>query len=99
MWLLGYNESGQILSEKEMKEDVMEEYRNKTVTFEQHTGTGLRNISVHPCRHSLLLKKMIQTFENSGKKLEVFMSILIFLKFLHSVVPTIQYDFTMDINF
>ena len=98
MWLMGYNEAGQPLSDKEMKEDVMEEYRNKTVTFEQHTGTGLRYISVHPCRHSLLLKKMIQSFENSGKKLEIYMSILIFLKFLHSVVPTIQYDFTMDIK-
>ena len=99
MWLMGYNSNGQPLSEKEMKEDVMEEYRNKTVTFEQHPGTGLRYVSVHPCRHSLLLKKMIQNFENSGKKLEIHMSILIFLKFLHSVVPTIQYDFTMDINF
>ena len=37
--------------------------------------------------------------EKSGKKLDIEMSILIFLKFLHSVVPTIQYDFTMDINF
>ena len=42
---------------------------------------------------------LIFKYQNSGKKLEIYMSILIFLKFLHSVVPTIQYDFTMDINF
>ena len=99
MWLMGYNEKGNPLTDEEMKEDVMPEYRNKTCTIEPQTCTGLRNISVHPCRHSLLLKKMIQDFQNSGKKLEVHMSILLFLKFLQSVVPTVQYDFTMDISF
>ena len=99
MWLMGYNEEGKPLTDEEMKEDVMPEYRNKTCTIEPQTCTGLRNISVHPCRHSLLLKKMIQEFQKSGKKLEVHMSILLFLKFLQSVVPTVQYDFTMDISF
>jgi ubiquitin-like-conjugating enzyme ATG3 len=99
MWLMGYNEDGKPLSDDEMKEDVMPEYRSKTVTIDPQPCTGIRNISVHPCRHSLLLKKMIKDFQNSGKKLEVEMSILLFLKFLQSVVPTVQYDFTMDIAF
>ena len=99
MWLMGYNEKGNPLTDDEMKEDVMPEYRNKTCTIEEQTCTGIRNISVHPCRHSLLLKKMIKDFQNSGKKLEVEQSILLFLKFLQSVVPTVQYDFTMDISF
>ena len=99
MWLFGYNEEGKPLKPEEMKEDVMPEYRNKTCTIEAQTCTGEQNISVHPCRHSLLLKKMIQDFQNSGKKLEVEMSILLFLKFLQSVVPTVNYDFTMEISF
>ena len=99
MWLMGYNEKGIPLTDEEMKEDIMPEYRNKTCTIEPQTFTGIRNISVHPCRHSLLLKKMIKDFQNSGKKLEVEQSILLFLKFLQSVVPTVQYDFTMDISF
>ena len=99
MWLMGYNEKGNPLTDDEMKEDVMPEYRNKTCTIEEQTCTGIRNISVHPCRRSLLLKKMIKDFQNSGKKLEVEQSILLFLKFLPSVVPTVQYDFTMDISF
>ena len=99
MWLMGYNEKGNPLTDEEMKEDVMPEYRNKTCTIEPQTFTGIRSISVHPCRHSLLLKKMIKDFQNSGKKLEVEQSILLFLKFLQSVVPTVQYDFTMDISF
>jgi ubiquitin-like-conjugating enzyme ATG3 len=97
MWLMGYNENGQPLSDKEMTEDIMPEYRNKTVTIEPQTSTGIRNISVHPCRHSLLLKKMIQNYEEAGKKLEVYMSIVLFLKFLQSVVPTVNYDFGLDI--
>ena len=36
LWLLGYNESGQVLTEQEMFEDVMADYANKTVTFENH---------------------------------------------------------------
>ena len=98
MWLMGY-EDGLPLNDGQMREDVMPEYRNKTVTIEAHPCTGERNISIHPCRHSLLLKKMIQDFQNSGKKLEVDMCILLFLKFLQSVVPTVNYDFTMDIAF
>lgn len=99
MWLMGYNEKGIPLTDDEMKEDVMPEYRNKTCTIEEQTCTGIRNISVHPCRHSLLLKKMIKDFQNSGKKLEIEKSIILFLKFLQSVVPTVQYDLTMDISF
>ena len=99
MWLMGYNEKGIPLTDEEMKEDVMPEYRNKTCTIETQPCTGLRNISVHPCMHSLLLQKMIKDFQNSGKKLEIEQSILLFLKFLQSVVPTVQYDFTMDISF
>lgn len=98
MWLMGYDKNGNILSDEEMKEDIFPEYRNKICTIEPQTCTGNRNISVHPCRQSLLLKKMIENFDNSGKKLEVEMSILFFLKFLQSVMPTVKYDFTMDIN-
>ena len=79
MWLMGYNENGNRLNDNEMKEDIMPEYRSKTVTIDPQPCTAIRNISVHPCRHSLLLKKMIKDFQNSGKKLEVEMSILLFL--------------------
>ena len=40
---------------------------------------------------------MIQNYEEAGKKLEVYMSIVLFLKFLQSVVPTVNYDFGLDI--
>jgi ubiquitin-like-conjugating enzyme ATG3 len=99
MWLKGYNEMGVPLSDKEISEDIMPEYLEKSVTFETHPMTGGRCVSVHPCKHSVLMKKMVENFEIAGKRLEVYMSIVLLLKFLHSVVPTIQYDFTMDIDF
>lgn len=99
MWLTGYDENGTPLSDEEVKEDIMLDYIDKTVTIELHPHTNVKSISIHPCKHSLLLTKMIENFEQNGKKLEVHMSVLLFLKFLHSVVPTIEYDFTMDINF
>lgn len=99
MWLTGYDENGTPLSDEDIREDIMLEYVDKTVTIEMHPHTNVKSISIHPCKHSVLLKKMIENFENAGKRLEVHMSVLLFLKFLHSVVPTIEYDFTMDINF
>ena len=43
MWLMGYNEKGIPLTDDEMKEDIMPEYRNKTCTIEPQTFTGIRN--------------------------------------------------------
>lgn len=98
MWLTGYDENGTPLEDEKIKEDIMLEYIDKTVTIENHPHSNVNSISIHPCKHSILLLKMIENYKNAGKQLEVHMSILLFLKFLHSVVPTIEYDFTMDIN-
>jgi len=97
LWLSGFNEKGYPLSYDEMREDLLPEHKYKTCTFEPQTCTGIGNISIHPCRHSFLLKKMIQNFKNCGKILEVEMSIFYLLKFLQSVIPTVVYDFALDI--
>lgn len=99
MWLIGYGENGTPLNDTQIKEDIMLDYIDKTVTIEMHPHTNVKSISIHPCKHSVLLKRMIENFEKAGKELKVHMSVLLFLKFLHSVVPTIEFDFTMDINF
>ena len=99
LYLIGYSEFGAPLSNEEVKEDIMLEYVDKTVTIEKHPNLGSNSVSIHPCKHSHLLKTMIDNFEKNGKKLEVERSIVLFLKFLSSVVPTIKYDFTMDVDF
>lgn len=42
LWLIGYSESGQVLSEKEIFEDIMADYAQKTVTMEPHPHLGMK---------------------------------------------------------
>lgn len=42
------------------------------------------------------MKKIIQTVEDGGKVLGVHMYLIIFLKFVQTVIPTIEYDFTQN---
>ena len=98
MWLFGYDEEGKILTKNQMLEDVMKENRDTTCTISEQPCTGQQNLSIHPCKHSSLLKKMIASYEKNGEKLDVEKSVLLFLKFLQSIVPTVQYDFTMDMK-
>jgi ubiquitin-like-conjugating enzyme ATG3 len=98
-WLYGYSENGTPLTDKQVKEDIMLEYVDRTVTIEKHPHTEVNSVSIHPCKHSALLKKMIDNAQEAGKKFEVELAVIIFLKFVNSVVPTIQYDFTLDIDF
>jgi ubiquitin-like-conjugating enzyme ATG3 len=51
MWLKCYNENGIPLSDSEIKEDIMNEYIQKTVTFENHPLTGIRSISILTIQH------------------------------------------------
>lgn len=56
-------------------------------------------LAVHPCRHSDLMKKFIQIAEEGGKnELSVYSYLIIFLKFVQSVIPTINYDFSQTIK-
>lgn len=47
-------------------------------------------------RHADIMKKIIQTVEEGGKALGVHMYLIIFLKFVQTVIPTIEYDFTQN---
>lgn len=47
-------------------------------------------------RHADIMKKIIQTVEEGGGELGVHMYIIIFLKFVQTVIPTIEYDFTQN---
>lgn len=49
-----------------------------------------------PFRHADIMKKIIQTVEDGGKVLGVHMYLIIFLKFVQTVIPTIEYDFTQN---
>lgn len=68
------------------------------MTEELHPFTGIRTVTVHPCKHSDVMKKFIDEAKKNGKKIKPHQTLLIFLKFMGSVMPTIEYDNTLDME-
>ncbi|KAG5883224.1 hypothetical protein JTB14_011416 [Gonioctena quinquepunctata] len=97
LWLTGYNEKHEPLSVDELYEDVSKDYVQKTVTMETHPHLSVPKMaSVHPCRHAEVMKSIIETVMEGGGDLGVHMYLIIFLKFMQSVIPTIDYDYTQN---
>ncbi|ENN77283.1 ubiquitin-like-conjugating enzyme ATG3 [Dendroctonus ponderosae] len=97
LWLTGYNEKHEPLSAQEFFQDVNKDYAMKTVTLESHPHlSGPKMASVHPCRHAEVMKSIIETVTEGGGELGVHMYLIIFLKFMQSVIPTIEYDYTQN---
>jgi ubiquitin-like-conjugating enzyme ATG3 len=99
LWLCGYDENNKPLTIDQMYEDISEDHAKKTVTFESHPHIpGTLMASIHPCRHAEVMKKLINLVADSGKELEVYSYLMVFLKFVQSVIPTIEYDYTRNIT-
>jgi len=99
LWLFGYDENRKPLTVEEMYEDVSQDHAKKTVTMETHPHIpGPPMASVHPCRHAEVMKKIIETVMEGGRELGVHMYLIIFLKFVQSVIPTIEYDYTQNVS-
>jgi ubiquitin-like-conjugating enzyme ATG3 len=98
IFLIGFDENRKMLSMEQMFQDVSQDNAKKTVTMEAHPHLSLNLLAVHPCRHSDLMKKFIQIAEEGGNELSVHCYLILFLKFVQSVVPTINYDFSQMIK-
>ena len=59
LWLQGYSEDGTLLTQNEMFQDIMADYAKKTVTFEAHPKLPNNQLSIHPCNHATVMKRMI----------------------------------------
>jgi ubiquitin-like-conjugating enzyme ATG3 len=80
--------------------DIMAEYADKTVTNEFHPHLNTYMATIHPCKHADTLKFLTQSMlENGASKESIHAdnSILIFLKFMGSVIPTIPFDFVAEV--
>jgi ubiquitin-like-conjugating enzyme ATG3 len=82
-----------MLSPKEILEDISIEFANKTVTIDPHPFLDIYCASIHPCKHANIMKMFIK--QNDVTNVQLY--IVIFLKFLSSVVPGMQFDFTGSI--
>lgn len=98
VWLTGYDESRVPLKPELVLEDVSQDHAHKTVTIEDHPHLAGKHASVHPCRHGAVMKKIIDVLMSHGVEPEVDKYLFLFLKFMASVIPTIEYDYTMDFD-
>lgn len=96
LWLVGYDENLKPLTIDEMYQDVSRDHAKKTVTMETHPHIPTVMASVHPCKHAEVMKKIISFVEDGGRELQVFSYLIIFLKLVQSVIPTLEYDFTQN---
>lgn len=101
LWLQGYDESGVPLKPEQVFEDISQEHARKTITMEPHPNLPSVMASIHPCKHANVMKKMMEVLEQEGQTKSNFtveQYLVLFLKFIASVVPTIEYDYTMPLE-
>ena len=102
VWMMGYTAESQPLTGKEMFEDVISDYANRTVTIEHHPHVAGPHASIHPCQHGKVMKVIVNNLMKNcadgedGPPVENYL--FIFLKFVSSIIPTINYDFTMEVS-
>mmetsp|Transcript_1694 Transcript_1694/g.1845 ORF Transcript_1694/g.1845 Transcript_1694/m.1845 type:complete len:351 (-) Transcript_1694:466-1518(-) len=98
VWLFGYHESGSPLKPESIFDDIMQDYAKKTVTIDPHPHLSRPHASVHPCQHGPAMLRIIEALHECGHVPVVDSYLFIFLKFIQSVIPTIEYDYTMDVR-
>jgi len=100
--MMGYSEdSSQPLTGSQMMEDVMSDYAMRTVTLDPHPHVAGIHASIHPCRHAAVMKTIVSNLCNATKgagEPTVESYLFIFLKFVSSIIPTITYDYTMEVH-
>jgi len=98
VWLFGYDEHRNPLTQEQIFEDMSQDHAHKTVTIESHPHLGISHASIHPCKHGAVMKKILGHLTESGKEFRSDQYLFLFLKFISSVIPTIEYDYTMEVN-
>lgn len=108
LYLVGFNSNGIPLLPQQMFEDISGDYRDKTATIESlPVSYNTTSVSIHPCKHSSVMKVLMahvkrrggegeETTEDEQPLIRVDQYLIIFLKFIASVTPGIEYDYTMD---
>jgi len=101
VWLYGYSESRQPLTQEQVLEDISADHALKTVTLEAHphiaAGAGL-HASIHPCKHATVMQKLCSELAQGGRECKPEQYLFLFLKFISCVIPTIEYDYTLSVD-
>ncbi|KAI8916113.1 autophagocytosis associated protein, partial [Gorgonomyces haynaldii] len=93
VWLFGYDEHKRPLNSTQIFEDISQDHAKKTVTIEMHPHEPITMASIHPCKHANVMKRILDHMEEQeGKELRVDQYLMLFLKFMSAVLPTMEYD-------
>lgn len=77
---------------------ISQDHAHKTVTVETFPHLSADLASVHPCKHAAVMKKIIDQYSTSEKEIRVDQYLVIFLKFMSSIMPSVDYDHTMTME-
>ena len=95
LWLTGFNGYNMPLSHEKMLKDISIEHSKITVTIEEHPYySDMYYISVHPCRHGHVMKRLIEEEKKNKKDIQVFEYFIYFLKFVSTIIPNLDFDKT-----
>jgi ubiquitin-like-conjugating enzyme ATG3 len=92
VWLYGYDENDCPLEGAEWQKDFSKEHVNKTVTYERHSHEHFSCATIHPCKHAQTMLKLY------NKSLSVKLYMIIFIKFIQTMIPNIECDFTSSVR-
>jgi len=98
VWLYGYDENHKPLKQEDMFHDISQDHAKKTVTLDKHPNLDTAWLYIHPCKHAAVMKKLIAKQLEGGKIPRVDQYLFLFLKFLSAVIPTIEYDHTVEME-
>jgi len=98
VWLYGYDEYRNPLTSTQIFEDISQDHAKKTVTIEPHPHENISHASIHPCKHANVMAKIINAIEEGGRSGEIRVDqyMMVFLKFMTAVLPTMDFDYTVD---
>ncbi|KAK2964240.1 putative autophagocytosis associated protein [Blattamonas nauphoetae] len=96
LFLYGYDEDGTTpLTTEQILQDLSEEHAAKTVTTLPHPHLGIPWTALHPCKHSITMKSMIDRESEAGRTLKVEQYMFYFLKFVQTICPTLEIEKTI----
>ena len=95
LWLIGFDYNNMPLSNNKIFSDISIEHSKITVTIEQHPFYNDMNyISIHPCKHSHMIKRLIEEERKNNKEINVHEYFIYFLKFFSTIIPNLNFDIT-----
>ena len=93
------------LKQLQIFEDISQDHARKTATFETFPHLNNSFVTIHPCKHASVMKKIIENMEESLPESEkksggirVDQYLMVFLKFMSCAMPTMDYDHTAAVK-